>query len=336
MRFEKMPGMSRVAVAVCAAALLGTAAHAAQDSAAATDRSALEKQLAEARRELDAAAREVADLSRQLYGDGGDVLKFVQGGPRGSMLGINLGAGDAREEGVAVAGVSPGGPAEQAGLRAGDVIVGVDGKALKRTAERSTTAQLVEIMRGTAPGTSMKIDYLRDGRRQTASVTTAPAEPPIVRVFRERLAGLPDEALPMPGLERLLGPERGFGSLELVALTPGLGRYFGTDRGLLVVRAPESKQLPLEEGDVLQTIDGRTPDNPGHAFRILRSYQAGEKVKLGVMRERKSVVLDATMPSAGAAREGRRSVHQAARAGASASMRGPCCAATSPTICRRS
>jgi len=98
------------------------------------------------------------------------------------MLGINLGAGEAREEGVAVAGVSPGGPAEQAGLRAGDVIVAVDGKSLKRTAERSASAQLVETMRGTAPGSRMKVDYLRDGKRLTASVTTAPAEPPIVRV----------------------------------------------------------------------------------------------------------------------------------------------------------
>jgi len=130
-------------------------------------------------------------------------------------------------------------------------------------------------------------------------------EPPIVRVFRERFAGLPDGTLPMAGFERLLGPERGFGSLELVPVTPKLGRYFGTDRGLLVVRAPESRQLPLEEGDVLQTIDGRTPDNPGQAFRILRSYEPGEKVKLGVMRERKSLVLEATMPSGGAAYEGR-------------------------------
>lgn len=304
MRLERRLSRSRFALAACCVTLLGAGAQAAPATTAAPDRSALEQQLQAARAELDAAAREVAELSRQLYGDGGELFKFVQGGPRGSMLGISLASGEAREEGVPVAGVSPGGPAERAGLRSGDVIVAVDGQALKRTAERSASAQLVEIMRGTAPGSTIKLNYLREGKRYTASLTTAPAEPPIARVLRERFADLPEGALPMAGLERLLGPERGFGSLELVPVTPKLGRYFGTDRGLLVVRAPESKLLPLEEGDVLQTIDGRTPESPGHAFRILRSYEPGEKVKLGVLRERKSLVLDATMPAAGNARHG--------------------------------
>ncbi len=306
MRFHTLPLMPRFVAAVCAATLLAGGARAATPSSTDADRATLEKQLQDARSELDAAAREVATLSRQLYGDGGEVMKFVHDGSRGSMLGINLGGGESRDEGVAVAGVSPGGPAEQAGLRAGDVIVAVDGKALKRTADRSASAQLVQIMRGTAPDTTMKVEYLRDGKRRTATVTTAAAEPPIVKVFRERLAGLPDGALPMAGIDRLFGPERGFGSLELVPLTPKLGRYFGTDRGLLVVRAPESKQLPLEDGDVLQSIDGRTPDNPGHAFRILRSYEPGEKVKLGVMRDRKTLMLEATIPSAEGAQQGHR------------------------------
>jgi len=59
---------------------------------------------------------------------------------------------------------------------------------------------------------------------------------------------------------------------------------------------------------VLKTIGGRMPENPGHAFRILRSYQPGEKVKLGVLRQRKSLVLEATIPAAAAlgGEEGRR------------------------------
>jgi S1-C subfamily serine protease len=55
---------------------------------------------------------------------------------------------------------------------------------------------------------------------------------------------------------------------------------------------------------VLQTIDGRTPENPGHAFRILRSYQPGEKVKLGVLRQRKSLTLEATLPAPDSLGEG--------------------------------
>jgi len=264
------------------------------------DRAELEKQLGVARAELDKAAREVAEISRQLYGgESSEMMRFVHSGARGSMLGVNIGGGAARDEGVEVVGVSPGGPAEQAGIRAGDVLVAVDGQALKGSGDRGASRQLVEFMRGVEPGRPVKVDYLRDGKKRTASVTTAPAEPPIVRVIRERLGGPMGEGMPMPmpGLENVFGPERAFPSLELVPVTPKLGAYFGTDKGLLVVRAPAGKGLPLEEGDVLQTIDGRAPESPGHAFRILHSYQPGEKVKLGVLRQRKQVVLEAMIPS---------------------------------------
>lgn len=290
-RGAPMLGIAWAALLACAP-LAGFAAEAA-------DRAALEKDLAEARAELDKAAREVAELSRQLYGgESGDVMRFVHGGPRGSMLGVNIGGGAARDEGVEVSGVSPGGPAEQAGIKTGDVLLAVNGQALRRGGERTASQQLVEFMRGVEPGRAVKIEYLRDGKQGTVEVTTAPAEPPIVRIVRERMAGPMGEGMPMPGFDGMHGPQRAFRSLELVPVTPKLGAYFGTDRGLLVVRVPEGKGLQLEEGDVLQTIDGRTPDSPGHAFRILQSYQPGEKVKLGVLRQRKQLVLDATLPAA--------------------------------------
>jgi S1-C subfamily serine protease len=293
-RFTRVGGL---VAGACCAVLLG-AVPVLASAAAEPDRAALEKQLQAARQQLDKSAREVADLSRQLHGgQGGDVMSFVHGGPQGSMLGINISGGAPRDEGVDVVGVSPGGPAEQAGLKAGDVVTAVDGKALRRSGERSASAQLVEYMRSVEPGKVVKVDYLRDGKKQVVSLTTAPAEPPVVRMIRRQVGGPGGEGLPFPGIEMLLGPERAFGSLELVPVTPKLGSYFGTDRGLLVVRAPATKGLPLEEGDVLQTIDGRTPDNPGHAFRILQSYQPGEKVKLGVLRQRKPLTLEATMPA---------------------------------------
>jgi len=300
MRFDLL-----LAAAACCLALNAPAAASAAD---APDRAALEKQLQAAREQLDRSAREVAELSRQLYGGTeGDVMRSVEGRPPGSMLGVNVGGGASRDEGVEVVGVSAGGPAEQAGLKAGDVLVAVDGQTLRRNGDRGPNAQLVAFMRGVEPGRTVKVDYLRDGQRRSASVTAAPAapaEPPMMRVLRERLAGPLAEGLALPGLEGLLGHERGFRSLELVPLTPKLGQYFGTDRGFLVVRAANAPGLPLEEGDVLQTVDGRTPENPGHVFRILRSYQPGEKVKLGVMRQRKPLTLEATVPAASALREG--------------------------------
>jgi PDZ domain len=268
-----------------------------QSAVAATetqDRAALEKQLDSARVRLDDAAREVADLTRQLHGEDDDIMKFVQrGGQRGAMLGVNIGGEQTRDDGVEIMGVSPSGPAQAAGLRKGDVLVAIDGKPLRRAGEVAPSRQLVDHLRSVKPGQTVKLDYLRDGKRQSATVTTGAAEPPMARLLREHLPG---GAIP-PGFEEFLGGHgRAFGSLELVPITPKLGQYFGTDKGLLVVRAPDSPGMRLEEGDVLLSIDGRTPDSPRHAFRILGSYQPAEKVKLEVLRQRKRMTLEMQVP----------------------------------------
>jgi hypothetical protein len=105
---------------------------------------------------------------------------------------------------------------------------------------------------------------------------------------------------PPPGMEGMAGGMHwmlgGFGGAEFVTVTPKLGRYFGTDKGVLVVRAPEDDGLKLEEGDVVLTVDGREPQNSSHLLRILRSYQPGEKIRLGVLRDRKKVAVDAVAP----------------------------------------
>jgi len=293
----------RAAIAgACCAALLALASPFA-GAAEPADRAALEKQLKEARAKLNDAARDVADLSQQLYGGDrqDELMRFVQGRPQGAMLGINIEDAKGREDGVEVVGVSPGGPAEQAGLKTGDIVVAMNGQSLRTADGRNPGARLVELMRSVEPGQTVNLDYLRDGRQGSAAVKAAPAEPPIARILRERLPKQLPEGLQIPGFEGLMGPERPFRSLELVKLTPKLGKYFGTDEGLLVVRAAEGQVLPLEEGDVLLSIDGRKPDSPGHAFRILRSYQPGEKVQLGVLRNRRQLELAATMPEADAA-----------------------------------
>ncbi|MCE3285266.1 MAG: hypothetical protein K0R70_1522, partial [Steroidobacteraceae bacterium] len=262
------------------------------------ERAALEKQLKDAQSRLDDAAREVDDLSGKLYGGDTDVLKFRHGMPRphGAMLGINIGGEQARTDGVEVMSVSPSGPAESAGLRKGDVITAVDGKPLRKSGDRGAGRQLVEHLRGVDPGQVVKLDYLRDGKKQSASVTTVAAEPPMMRIVREHMPMLEGVELPVELEAFLGGPGRGFSSLELVPITPKLGQYFGTDKGLLVVRAPSAAGSKLEEGDVILAIGGRTPENPRHAFRILGSYQPSEQVKVEVLRQRKRLAFEMQVP----------------------------------------
>jgi len=110
-----------MAVAGAIALLLGSAvARAAVDDDATTPaaRAELESELKNARDRLDDAARDVAELTRKLYGDQEhEVMRFIGNPARGAMLGVNIDSDGTSGEGVRIAGVSPGGPAATAGQR---------------------------------------------------------------------------------------------------------------------------------------------------------------------------------------------------------------------------
>lgn len=255
----------------------------------------LRRKLEAAQNRLDSAAREIANLSMTISEEDAGPMAAVS--PR-AVLGINIGGGgvEDRSEGVAVISVSPGGAAAEAGLRAGDVLTEVEGKALKNDADGTPRNKLLAAMRRVQPDEKVVVKYLRDGK--SAAATLKP------RRVENRLFAMPGMPLPGgtvvmgegPNVRFFAGSMGGFGNAELVSLTPKLGRYFGAESGLLVVRAPNDTRFKLEEGDVILDIDGRVPSNPSHAMRILNSYQAGEKLKLNVLRMKKRTAIDVTVP----------------------------------------
>ncbi len=85
-------------------------------------------------------------------------------------LGLTTAAGSG---GVEVQDVTPGGPAQRAGLRAGDVVVSVDGR------EVSEPGDVTDALEGNEPGDSVEIEVERDGGRERLDVTlgTRPATP---------------------------------------------------------------------------------------------------------------------------------------------------------------
>jgi len=262
-------------------------------TAARPDDAALEQRLAAARDRLEQAAREVAELTRQLSGPAMDyVMRMHSGGARRAMIGVNLG-GSADGEGVRVVSVSPGGPAAEAGMQGGDVIVAIGGKRLAGGRE------LVSEMRHVEPGEKVPLELRRDGKRVDVIVVARLMEPQAMMFDDEDFGTIP-LAPPPPGFEPGAGDMHwmlgGFGDAEFATLTPKLGRYFGADKGVLVVRAPADGSLKVEDGDVIQSIDGREPQNGGHLLRILRSYQAGEKIRLQVLRDHKQITVEGVAP----------------------------------------
>lgn len=295
---------------IVAASLLVVIASAAMSAEPAKQsepsREQLQQKLEAAQKRLDSAAREVADLSMSLSDEMlPTLMSFGRASPRHAMLGVNIGSGGSsnRDDGVEIVSVSPGGAAAQAGLKAGDVLTQLDDKPLKRDGDESPRAKLLAAMRDVDPEQKVAVRYLRDGKSATANVV---AQPAAERMFMAMPAGpgMPAmPAMPFPGARAgaiphfaFMRADGVFGTAELVPLTPKLGQYFGTDKGLLVVRAPADARLKLEEGDVIVDIDGRVPASPTHALRILGSYQAGEQLKLNVLRMKKRLSFDITIP----------------------------------------
>ena len=77
------------------------------------------------------------------------------------------GAANGADEGLLITGIDPSGPAQQAGLRVGDVITAIDGEQAVRT------DQLVSVTLTKRPGDKVEIGYKRDRKPATATVTLA-------------------------------------------------------------------------------------------------------------------------------------------------------------------
>jgi len=102
---------------------------------------------------------------------GVDDATIHQGYP--GFLGISVQSTDTGTSGATIAGVVSGGPADQAGLAAGDVITAIDGTAIS-SADDVTTA-----MADLDPGDSVTVTWTdTTGQSQTATVTlaTGPAD----------------------------------------------------------------------------------------------------------------------------------------------------------------
>jgi len=256
------------------------------------------------------------------YGFGPDNMVFTIG--RRGRLGVvvDLSADPARDSiGARITGVTPGGAADKAGVRTGDIVVQINGTKLAGAggADRQNNEdenndasrpgrRLVELASRLHTGDTVHLDLRRDGRPlsltlvagssgmegMVRSLTLSPSRQPLmVEPFGER------PRITAPSMT-LMFDRTPFANLELVKMNPGLGEYFGTSEGILVVSAPGDSALGLRAGDVILSIGGRKPTSPSHAFRILGTYDPGETVNFELMRAKRHVNISGKMPERGA------------------------------------
>ena len=275
--------------------------------------------LREALEALRAAQRELRQdeyrglLSRLYVGPEGErnFSILVSGRPR---MGVILSTGTGETRGAVVEAVTPGGPAEEAGIKVGDVIVRANGQSLRQSERRdkSPNEKLVDAIGKLESGDRLEVEYERAGQVQRASVIVREVEP---KSFAFSFGGdsgnvflrVPDVDIDIPRFEKedleFSAPmiaraflPFGWLDMELTSLDEGLGKYFGTSEGLLVVRAPRDEDIGLESGDVILSIDVRKPTSPSHALRIMRSYELGESMDVEIMRNKRRQTVPVTIP----------------------------------------
>lgn len=150
-------------------------------------------------------------------------------------------------KGALVSQVNKDSPAEKAGLKIGDVIVRLDGK------EISDTRQLRNLVAATVPGSSAKIDVLRDGKEKTLGAT-------IGKMTAEAAAISEPSGKARDQLARL--------GLDVQALTPELAKRYDLqgEHGVLisgVEPGSPASMANLQAGDLIVEANRQPVTNIG-------------------------------------------------------------------------
>ncbi len=169
--------------------------------------------------------------------------------------------------GALVGGVSPGTPAEKAGLKEGDVIVEFNGKKMADNRQLRLTASQ------TPPGTKVPVKVYRDGDLKTINVT---------------LGELPTDALTRAGGEDS-GPAQSdvLDGVEVTDLDTRTRRQLGIPAhvsGALVTQVdPESPsyEAGLRPGGVILSINRQTVNNAEDAVALSKKIK-GDRILLRV------------------------------------------------------
>jgi serine protease Do len=171
-------------------------------------------------------------------------------------------------KGVVVQDVTPGGPAAQAGIKSGDAIISVGGKAVANGDE------LVSEVSSRHAGDKLKIGFLRNGKQEEVTVNVADRQ----KVLGAQL-GMNEEENEEPA------PKEGKLGMTVKPVPASLAKRLNLqpNQGVLVTDVKpgsfaETMQPPISRGDVILEINRKPVSNPGEFADIEAGLKSGQDV----------------------------------------------------------
>jgi len=178
----------------------------------------------------------------------------------------------ADQEGAYVADVTPGGPAAQAGLRAGDIVVAINGESIE------TSTELTRRVGQASPGETLRLEIIREERRQTVNVRsgTRPADVNAGQTGADEGQDAQPDRPVAPSGEAVEG-------MTLAPLSEALRSRFSipeTVRGLVITAAvPTSRagRAGVEPGFVIVQANGRPVSTVAELRAVVEQAKAANR-----------------------------------------------------------
>jgi len=170
------------------------------------------------------------------------------------------------KSGVLIGSVQPGGPADKAGLKAGDIIVSIDGHPIKDGDE------LVADIAVRKPGSSAKLGYLRAGKDATTTVTIGDR----TKVFLPTQASDNDNT---PAPEQQPGSETKLG-LTVEDLPAQVVSKMGIHGVIVKAIKPGSfaDEIQIGQGGVIVSVNKQKIDNLAEFRAAISGLKSGQDV----------------------------------------------------------